>query len=302
VKAPAAQLVGFWQGVALADEDESVDAPGLEFHLDGHLVYLSPVRDLDYVDTFLFDADEQCITTWVASVRHRTRTPYSLGPDGELTIEFASGSMVFVRADGPRTRGRHEIYQPIDPDGLYGSALSPNSEPVTGRQLVQMREERDEQVCRARGITREQLELNRCLHRLWDEHSFGPFRSVPVWDFRELLERGANPNGSGNLGETMLMLAAMRGATELVGVLLDHAAEINARDDFGWTAVKFAAVRGHVDTVRLLLERDADPRIPGSYWTETAEISETPLEAARRQERTEVVHFLEEFLRCRTND
>lgn len=75
----------------------------------------------------------------------------------------------------------------------------------------------------------------------------------------ELVRRGADIHGplSGQQ-ETPLMLAASRGATALVRLLLDRGSEIESRDFIGCTPLMHASRGGSSEAVRLLLEAGAD--------------------------------------------
>ena len=54
-----------------------------------------------------------------------------------------------------------------------------------------------------------------------------------------------------------LHLAARRGRTETVALLLDRGADINATDNYRWTPLHLAANWGHTKTVALLKKRGA---------------------------------------------
>src|SRR5689334_19781450 len=55
-----------------------------------------------------------------------------------------------------------------------------------------------------------------------------------------------------------LFEAVDRGASNVVGLLLDRGADVNARADTGDTPLIRAAANGYTDTVRLLIARGAD--------------------------------------------
>jgi ankyrin repeat protein len=62
-------------------------------------------------------------------------------------------------------------------------------------------------------------------------------------------------------GETPLHLAALKGATELVKLLLAKGAPVDCKDNQGATPLMNAAAHGHLEIVRLLLEHNANVNI-----------------------------------------
>ena len=69
-----------------------------------------------------------------------------------------------------------------------------------------------------------------------------------------LLQSGADANAKNNSGRTVLMLASMRGHTEVVRLLLDAGADVNAVDSDGNTAIMFASDARQTSIVKLLRE------------------------------------------------
>lgn len=77
-----------------------------------------------------------------------------------------------------------------------------------------------------------------------------------------LLQRGADPEKVDRFGRTALFIAATAGHTECVALLCDKAeAFINLGDCRGDTALHGASSRGHLGCVRLLLQATADPTV-----------------------------------------
>ena len=72
-----------------------------------------------------------------------------------------------------------------------------------------------------------------------------------VGSLKAVLAARANVNSRNALGETALMMAALRGDLEVVRQLLVHGAEVNPAGD--WTPLIYAAVKGSVEISRLLL-------------------------------------------------
>lgn len=72
---------------------------------------------------------------------------------------------------------------------------------------------------------------------------------------RTVLNARPKVNARNAYGETALMLAALRGQTEIARLLLDRGAEVNHP---GWTPLMYSAVNNRVDIARILIGRGAD--------------------------------------------
>lgn len=68
----------------------------------------------------------------------------------------------------------------------------------------------------------------------------------------------SGPNTSGN---TLLMLAAYAGHTELTKELLARGGDPNRLNDLGQSMIAGAVFKAHDDVVRALVEKGADPRL-----------------------------------------
>ena len=74
-----------------------------------------------------------------------------------------------------------------------------------------------------------------------------------------LLETGCDINLRERYGDTPLMLAARRGYTEAVRILLDQEdCEVNTKSHEKDTALHYAADNGHAECLRLLLDHSPD--------------------------------------------
>ncbi len=93
-------------------------------------------------------------------------------------------------------------------------------------------------------------------------------------DVSQLLSSGADPNTEGPGGNSVLMLASFRGASEIVKMLLDKGADMNARNPMGNTALMIASRRGYPQVVKLLLDKGADPNITGPGGFTALQIAE----------------------------
>ncbi|KAL7750935.1 hypothetical protein RI367_003514 [Sorochytrium milnesiophthora] len=82
---------------------------------------------------------------------------------------------------------------------------------------------------------------------------------------KPLTAAGANPNYQDKQGWTPTHTAAARAHTAVVSWLLGHTyADVNIKNAFGSTPLMVAAAKGAVDIVRQLLDRGADPLIRNS--------------------------------------
>ncbi|MDH5544597.1 MAG: ankyrin repeat domain-containing protein [Gammaproteobacteria bacterium] len=80
-----------------------------------------------------------------------------------------------------------------------------------------------------------------------------------------MLDKGADVNDYNKHGRTALMMASASGHNDTVALLLKRNAFINAQDVDGMTPLIEAAASGHDKTITLLLENDADINITNKY-------------------------------------
>lgn len=88
------------------------------------------------------------------------------------------------------------------------------------------------------------------LHRAVDEGDFAALKS--------LIDAGADVNARSSDEWTPLMLATIKGHTQMVEALLKNGADSNARNRKGWTALMFAVSMSDADTLRILLSAGAN--------------------------------------------
>lgn len=88
------------------------------------------------------------------------------------------------------------------------------------------------------------------LHRAVDESDFAALKS--------LIDAGADVNARSSDEWTPLMLATIKGHTQMVEALLKNGADSNARNRKGWTALMFAVSMSDADTMRILLGAGAN--------------------------------------------
>lgn len=79
----------------------------------------------------------------------------------------------------------------------------------------------------------------------------------------DLLKRGMDVNTADPSGNTLLMIAARNGNSDLLDFLLRNRSNILKRNKYGDSAIMAAAFRGHAGIVRRLLDAGADIRNDG---------------------------------------
>ena len=78
---------------------------------------------------------------------------------------------------------------------------------------------------------------------------------------RALVAKGVDPNAREE-GSTTLILASMRGNTEIVKILLEAGADVETRHKkFGTRPFNTSVIHGQTETVRVLLEAGANFKI-----------------------------------------
>ncbi len=98
----------------------------------------------------------------------------------------------------------------------------------------------------------------------------------------ELIAQGANVNAADCQKSTPLMIAAYKGHTDIVALLLKNRANIHAANSDGNTPLIFAAQNGHKEAVELLLKSGAD------FTAKNAD-NKTASELAKTQEIKEIL-------------
>jgi uncharacterized protein len=91
-----------------------------------------------------------------------------------------------------------------------------------------------------------------------------------------------NLNMTNDAGETPLMMAALKGHTDLVKAIIAKEPEVNKT---GWTALHYASTGGHTEIIKLLLDKYA-------YIDAASPNGTTPLMMAAQYGSTEAVKLL----------
>jgi outer membrane protein OmpA-like peptidoglycan-associated protein len=105
---------------------------------------------------------------------------------------------------------------------------------------------------------------------------------------QSLLDRGVSPNLKTDAGQTILMLAAYQGHTDIAKLLIEKGADVNAKDNNGKTALMYAAEKGYVEMAKLLLEKGADINAVDNN-------GKTALQIAQDNNQTEMAEFLSKW-------
>ncbi|MEI6040281.1 MAG: ankyrin repeat domain-containing protein [Candidatus Berkelbacteria bacterium] len=113
-----------------------------------------------------------------------------------------------------------------------------------------------------------------------------------------LLHAGANPNIIGlNLEKfetagTPLHLAAMRGNTQLIKLLIEYGANVNLADHDQWTALHFAITYGELEPVKLLVEAGADINKPEGLNQATPLTIALDFHEYQNYDRSDIIEYL----------
>ena len=107
-----------------------------------------------------------------------------------------------------------------------------------------------------------------------------------------LLSHGANVKAQNTDGRSAIMLASMKGNSEIVRVLAYHGAELDAIDLSGWCALHYACHFGHSEVVQTLLELGCDDGLSGQ-----SSVDPTPFHIACASGYLPILYY---FLRERT--
>lgn len=78
------------------------------------------------------------------------------------------------------------------------------------------------------------------------------------------IKSGINVNEKDKNHDTVLMLAAVNGHTEISQVLIKSGADVNAISTDGNTALLYASIKGYVKTVNALIKNGADIHHPNN--------------------------------------
>ena len=110
----------------------------------------------------------------------------------------------------------------------------------------------------------------------------------------QMLPNTDKVNTTNNAGLTPLQMAALRGDSNVVRLLLDTGALVDGRSLSGenknWTAINYAVLNGHYRTAKLLLDRGA--HVEGGALLDEVQATETPLQLAAASGSVRMVELL----------
>jgi len=110
----------------------------------------------------------------------------------------------------------------------------------------------------------------------------------------QMLPNTDKVNTTNNAGLTPLQMAALRGDTNVVRLLLDTGAYVDGRSLIGenknWTSINYAVTNGHYRTAKLLLDRGA--HVEGGALLGDNHPTETPLQLAAASGSVRMVELL----------
>ena len=91
-------------------------------------------------------------------------------------------------------------------------------------------------------------------------------RNSNIDKVRQLLDDGADIEKRNHMGQTLLMLTAMKkGHSTCVKMLLDRGADMHAVDNYESSSIAYACMYRRVDNLRVMLDRGGDVNIRGAY-------------------------------------
>ncbi|MBK5568451.1 ankyrin repeat domain-containing protein [Ensifer sp. 2YAB10] len=111
-------------------------------------------------------------------------------------------------------------------------------------------------------------------------------RDGDVGRVKTLLDQGSSIAEPDAAGEPALLIAALKGRTEVVALLIDRGGDIEIRNKGGLTALHAAAYGGNLETVKLLVAKGAAVNDVSNFY------KMSPLHAAAEEGHAEVVAFL----------
>lgn len=120
---------------------------------------------------------------------------------------------------------------------------------------------------------------------------FSEIRNDSLGTVREKLDQGADPDETDRNGASLLRIAASRGETRMVRLLLHYGASPDLPDISGKTPLYQASSDGYSEIVRLLIEHGADPNHTDGEGS--------PLEWAVANKHRKIVEILKDWTRIR---
>lgn len=197
--------------------------------------------------SFEYRIEEDKILTIRAPNPRTEVTPYSIGPNGHLTLAYSNYETIWTRVSSQNFFENTDIWDPGDylRDQLdYLSLLEVHPGDM------------DVQRARYLGIDPQILVNTHAMSQCW-RYSREPFASFHLDDFEFILDQGVLIDDDDNEDRTLLTYLAEDGHTEGVRLMLDRGADINRLDIYPYTPLDYADGAGRSETAALLRERGA---------------------------------------------
>lgn len=107
-----------------------------------------------------------------------------------------------------------------------------------------------------------------------------------------LLDKGAEVDARGPLGNTLLHCASLDGRLDVVKLLLENEADVNAKNSNGWTPLHRAALRGQLKVAEFLLSFKLKDENPKANVNAQSHNKNTPLHVASIAGKLQIVELL----------
>lgn len=115
-------------------------------------------------------------------------------------------------------------------------------------------------------VSGDQIDLSKMAEGVSNENFLNAAASGDVATVKKQISAGADINVKSYRGETAVMLAAMKGHTKVVEVLVEAGVDINDQNVYGrHTPLILAALKGHLDTVEALIDSGANKSLKNQF-------------------------------------
>jgi len=215
--------------------------------------------------------------------------------NGEAVATLSSGEAQVVRVDlgehlveavanGGQDRWESIVEVPDRKQTIVSVELQP---------IIEEREEKEQKVAERKRQEEAERRIRDKTGNLHNAIAQGSIEGV-----RAHLDAGADVNFANRIdrnGVTPLMLAAERGNTSIVDMLIGRGADVTAHDPSGKSVLHYAAQQGNTPILRELIDRGADYKAKDRY-------GRTPLDLAKKKGNSSIVRMLEDLIEGEIED